>query len=83
METKSEFFLLGDSSLPCGQGMRAARCRPAAARLHCCEGAGASCWGSRRNSPPSQVWDAIEGTLRSSNEESQSGITALVFLNNR
>uniref|UniRef100_A0A8B9E100 Sterol regulatory element-binding protein cleavage-activating protein n=1 Tax=Anser cygnoides TaxID=8845 RepID=A0A8B9E100_ANSCY len=30
-----------------------------------------------------EVWDAIEGTLRSSNEESQSGITALVFLNNR
>ncbi|XP_031464132.1 sterol regulatory element-binding protein cleavage-activating protein isoform X2 [Phasianus colchicus] len=30
-----------------------------------------------------EVWDAIEGTLRSSNDESQSGITALVFLNNR
>uniref|UniRef100_A0A8B9SRF5 Sterol regulatory element-binding protein cleavage-activating protein n=1 Tax=Anas platyrhynchos TaxID=8839 RepID=A0A8B9SRF5_ANAPL len=30
-----------------------------------------------------EVWDAIEGTLRSSNEEGQSGITALVFLNNR
>lgn len=30
-----------------------------------------------------QVWDAIEGTLRSSNDEGQSGITALVFLNNR
>ncbi|XP_068790087.1 sterol regulatory element-binding protein cleavage-activating protein isoform X1 [Struthio camelus] len=30
-----------------------------------------------------RVWDAIEGTLRSSNEEGQSGITALVFLNNR
>lgn len=30
-----------------------------------------------------QVWDAIEGTLRSTNEEGQSGITALVFLNNR
>ncbi|KAJ7424260.1 hypothetical protein WISP_29539 [Willisornis vidua] len=29
------------------------------------------------------VWDAIEGTLHSSNEEGQSGITALVFLNNR
>uniref|UniRef100_A0A8C3MW43 SCAP beta-propeller domain-containing protein n=1 Tax=Geospiza parvula TaxID=87175 RepID=A0A8C3MW43_GEOPR len=29
------------------------------------------------------VWDAIEGTLRSSNDEGQSGITALVFLNNR
>uniref|UniRef100_A0A8V5FRT8 Sterol regulatory element-binding protein cleavage-activating protein n=1 Tax=Melopsittacus undulatus TaxID=13146 RepID=A0A8V5FRT8_MELUD len=30
-----------------------------------------------------EVWDAIEGTLRSSNDEGQSGITALVFLNNR
>ncbi|XP_073191011.1 sterol regulatory element-binding protein cleavage-activating protein isoform X2 [Lepidochelys kempii] len=30
-----------------------------------------------------EVWDAIEGTLRFSNEEGQSGITALVFLNNR
>uniref|UniRef100_A0A8C3PS70 Sterol regulatory element-binding protein cleavage-activating protein n=1 Tax=Calidris pygmaea TaxID=425635 RepID=A0A8C3PS70_9CHAR len=30
-----------------------------------------------------EVWDAIEGTLRCSNDESQSGITALVFLNNR
>ncbi|XP_037747251.1 sterol regulatory element-binding protein cleavage-activating protein isoform X1 [Chelonia mydas] len=30
-----------------------------------------------------EVWDAIEGTLRCSNEEGQSGITALVFLNNR
>ncbi|XP_051662061.1 sterol regulatory element-binding protein cleavage-activating protein isoform X46 [Manacus candei] len=30
-----------------------------------------------------EVWDAIEGTLCSSNEEGQSGITALVFLNNR
>ncbi|XP_068001888.1 sterol regulatory element-binding protein cleavage-activating protein [Melanerpes formicivorus] len=30
-----------------------------------------------------EVWDAIEGTLRSSNEEGQSGITALVFLSNR
>ncbi|XP_030405635.1 sterol regulatory element-binding protein cleavage-activating protein isoform X2 [Gopherus evgoodei] len=30
-----------------------------------------------------EVWDAIEGTLWCSNEESQSGITALVFLNNR
>ncbi|KAM4685887.1 sterol regulatory element-binding protein cleavage-activating protein isoform 2-T5 [Amazona ochrocephala] len=30
-----------------------------------------------------EIWDAIEGTLRSSNDESQSGITALVFLNNR
>lgn len=29
------------------------------------------------------MWDAIEGTLRSSNDEGQSGITALVFLNNR
>lgn len=53
-------------------------------------------WHTRLNpgcSPPAregesnpfslQVWDAIEGTLRSSNEEGQSGITALVFLNNR
>uniref|UniRef100_A0A674K440 Sterol regulatory element-binding protein cleavage-activating protein n=1 Tax=Terrapene triunguis TaxID=2587831 RepID=A0A674K440_9SAUR len=30
-----------------------------------------------------EVWDAIEGTLRCCNEEGQSGITALVFLNNR
>ncbi|KAM4704636.1 sterol regulatory element-binding protein cleavage-activating protein [Rhinophrynus dorsalis] len=30
-----------------------------------------------------EVWDAIEGTLRCSNCESQSGITALVFLNHR
>ncbi|XP_062424640.1 sterol regulatory element-binding protein cleavage-activating protein [Rhea pennata] len=30
-----------------------------------------------------EVWDAIEGTLRSSNDEGQSGITALVFLNKR
>uniref|UniRef100_A0A8C3RWR2 Sterol regulatory element-binding protein cleavage-activating protein n=1 Tax=Chelydra serpentina TaxID=8475 RepID=A0A8C3RWR2_CHESE len=30
-----------------------------------------------------EVWDAIEGTLRCSDEEGQSGITALVFLNNR
>ncbi|XP_051466953.1 sterol regulatory element-binding protein cleavage-activating protein [Apus apus] len=30
-----------------------------------------------------EVWDAIEGTLRSSNEEGLSGITALVFINNR
>uniref|UniRef100_A0A8D0HUG9 SCAP beta-propeller domain-containing protein n=1 Tax=Sphenodon punctatus TaxID=8508 RepID=A0A8D0HUG9_SPHPU len=30
-----------------------------------------------------EVWDAIEGTLRCSNEEGQSGITALVFLNDR
>lgn len=42
-----------------------------------------SCCCSRRNFSSSQVWDAIEGTLRSSNEEGQSGITALVFLNNR
>lgn len=41
--------------------------------------------GSASHPDPSsfQVWDAIEGTLRSSNDESQSGITALVFLNNR
>ncbi|XP_072858813.1 sterol regulatory element-binding protein cleavage-activating protein [Pogona vitticeps] len=30
-----------------------------------------------------EVWDAIEGTLRCSNEEGQSGITALIFLNSR
>ncbi|XP_074841339.1 sterol regulatory element-binding protein cleavage-activating protein [Carettochelys insculpta] len=30
-----------------------------------------------------EVWDAIEGTLRCSDEEGQSGITALVFLNTR
>ncbi|XP_020854804.1 sterol regulatory element-binding protein cleavage-activating protein isoform X1 [Phascolarctos cinereus] len=30
-----------------------------------------------------EVWDAIEGTLRCSNEEVSSGITALVFLNKR
>ncbi|XP_025049442.1 sterol regulatory element-binding protein cleavage-activating protein isoform X2 [Alligator sinensis] len=30
-----------------------------------------------------EVWDAIEGTLRCSNDEGQSGITALVFLNKR
>ncbi|KAM4688629.1 sterol regulatory element-binding protein cleavage-activating protein isoform 1-T2 [Discoglossus pictus] len=30
-----------------------------------------------------EVWDAIEGTLRCSNCEGQSGITALVFLNHR
>ncbi|XP_075070293.1 sterol regulatory element-binding protein cleavage-activating protein [Mixophyes fleayi] len=30
-----------------------------------------------------EVWDAIEGVLRCSNYEGQSGITALVFLNHR
>ncbi|XP_071590607.1 sterol regulatory element-binding protein cleavage-activating protein isoform X2 [Heliangelus exortis] len=30
-----------------------------------------------------EVWDAIEGTLCSSHDDSQSGITALVFLNSR
>ncbi|XP_001367010.1 sterol regulatory element-binding protein cleavage-activating protein isoform X2 [Monodelphis domestica] len=30
-----------------------------------------------------EVWDAIEGTLRCSNDEVTSGITALVFLNKR
>ncbi|XP_034985972.2 sterol regulatory element-binding protein cleavage-activating protein [Zootoca vivipara] len=30
-----------------------------------------------------EVWDAIEGTLHCSNEDGQSGITALVFLNGR
>ncbi|KAG9471892.1 hypothetical protein GDO78_022327 [Eleutherodactylus coqui] len=30
-----------------------------------------------------EVWDAIEGILRCSNGDSQSGITALVFLNHR
>uniref|UniRef100_A0A670JN15 Sterol regulatory element-binding protein cleavage-activating protein n=1 Tax=Podarcis muralis TaxID=64176 RepID=A0A670JN15_PODMU len=30
-----------------------------------------------------EVWDAIEGALHCSNEDGQSGITALVFLNSR
>nr|XP_016854201.1 PREDICTED: sterol regulatory element-binding protein cleavage-activating protein [Anolis carolinensis] len=30
-----------------------------------------------------EVWDAIEGTLRCSTEDGQSGITSLVFLNGR
>ncbi|XP_053569674.1 sterol regulatory element-binding protein cleavage-activating protein isoform X2 [Bombina bombina] len=30
-----------------------------------------------------EIWDAIEGTLRCSNCDGQSGITALVFLNHR
>ncbi|XP_062978298.1 sterol regulatory element-binding protein cleavage-activating protein [Elgaria multicarinata webbii] len=30
-----------------------------------------------------EVWDAIEGSLRCSNEDGQSGITSLVFLNSR
>ncbi|XP_053116226.1 LOW QUALITY PROTEIN: sterol regulatory element-binding protein cleavage-activating protein [Hemicordylus capensis] len=30
-----------------------------------------------------EVWDAIEGTLRCSSEDGQSGITSLVFLNSR
>ncbi|KAH0627696.1 hypothetical protein JD844_003811 [Phrynosoma platyrhinos] len=30
-----------------------------------------------------EVWDAIEGTLRCSNDDGQSGITSLVFLNSR
>uniref|UniRef100_A0A672Z7J8 SREBF chaperone n=1 Tax=Sphaeramia orbicularis TaxID=375764 RepID=A0A672Z7J8_9TELE len=31
----------------------------------------------------SMLWDAVEGSLRCSNEEGVSGITALAFLNNR
>ncbi|XP_077160434.1 sterol regulatory element-binding protein cleavage-activating protein [Paroedura picta] len=30
-----------------------------------------------------EVWDAIEGTLQCSHEDSQSGITSLIFLNSR
>lgn len=30
-----------------------------------------------------QLWDAVEGSLRCSNEDGVSGITALAFLNNR
>ncbi|XP_060103882.1 sterol regulatory element-binding protein cleavage-activating protein [Heteronotia binoei] len=30
-----------------------------------------------------EVWDAIEGTLQCSNEDSPSGITSLIFLNSR
>lgn len=30
-----------------------------------------------------QLWDAVEGSLRCSNEDGLSGITALAFLNNR
>nr|XP_056713725.1 sterol regulatory element-binding protein cleavage-activating protein [Euleptes europaea] len=30
-----------------------------------------------------EVWDAIEGTLQCSSEDSQSGITSLIFLNSR
>lgn len=30
-----------------------------------------------------QLWDAVEGSLRCSNEDGASGITALAFLNNR
>ncbi|RMB93827.1 hypothetical protein DUI87_29704 [Hirundo rustica rustica] len=39
--------------------------------------------GEEQGHSNGKVWDAIEGTLRSSNDEGQSGITALVFLNNR
>lgn len=30
-----------------------------------------------------QLWDAVEGSLRCSNDDGVSGITALAFLNNR
>lgn len=36
-----------------------------------------------RSSGCLEVWDAIEGLLRCSNNDGQSGITALVFLNHR
>uniref|UniRef100_A0A8C5BPE3 Sterol regulatory element-binding protein cleavage-activating protein n=1 Tax=Gadus morhua TaxID=8049 RepID=A0A8C5BPE3_GADMO len=36
-----------------------------------------------RSSGKLQLWDAVEGSLRCSNEEGASGITALAFLNNR
>ncbi|MBN3300807.1 SCAP protein, partial [Amia calva] len=36
-----------------------------------------------RSSGKLELWDAVEGVLRSSNEDASSGITALVFLNNR
>ncbi|XP_033855822.1 sterol regulatory element-binding protein cleavage-activating protein-like [Acipenser ruthenus] len=36
-----------------------------------------------RSSGKLELWDAVEGCLHCSNEEGKSGITALVFLNNR
>ncbi|XP_031432256.1 sterol regulatory element-binding protein cleavage-activating protein [Clupea harengus] len=36
-----------------------------------------------RSSGKLELWDAVEGSLRCSNEEGVSGITALAFLNNR
>ncbi|XP_066547581.1 sterol regulatory element-binding protein cleavage-activating protein [Amia ocellicauda] len=36
-----------------------------------------------RSSGKLELWDAVEGVLRSSNEDASSGITALAFLNNR
>ncbi|XP_026083820.1 sterol regulatory element-binding protein cleavage-activating protein-like [Carassius auratus] len=36
-----------------------------------------------RSSGKLQLWDAVEGSLRCSNEDGVSGITALAFLNNR
>ncbi|XP_030637768.1 sterol regulatory element-binding protein cleavage-activating protein isoform X2 [Chanos chanos] len=36
-----------------------------------------------RSSGKLELWDAVEGSLRCSNEDGSSGITALAFLNNR
>ncbi|MEQ2223152.1 hypothetical protein ILYODFUR_033844, partial [Ilyodon furcidens] len=36
-----------------------------------------------RSSGKLELWDAVEGSLRCSNEDGVSGITALAFLNNR
>uniref|UniRef100_A0A3Q3JAP9 Sterol regulatory element-binding protein cleavage-activating protein n=1 Tax=Monopterus albus TaxID=43700 RepID=A0A3Q3JAP9_MONAL len=36
-----------------------------------------------RSSGKLELWDAVEGTLRCSNEDGVTGITALAFLNNR
>ncbi|XP_041104077.1 sterol regulatory element-binding protein cleavage-activating protein-like isoform X2 [Polyodon spathula] len=76
----------GDEPL-CGPNPRPASCLPAVpgdwdSSVWALELQG-SLIAAGRSSGKLELWDALEGCLHCSNEEGKSGITALVFLNNR